>query len=403
MQNFDYNDPLSAQAESAKANLLRARQAQEYRTPQGPGMVGRVYVGAHPLQGLAEVLRTQKAANQEDIYSQELKDIGAQRQKALVEGLRTFNDTYSGTPAVAPQRTDAAIPAFDEADAAAQQSNVGGYSGVTGGQAAVKGNPLAAITGLSNSVNPMLAQAGIGMLAQYPQQREAALQRAADKQEERTWRSQEKELDRQNRADMIRLTAENRKPTGGGSAGPDWKYDAGSDTWVKPPSAEFPTGQTTPNAGKAASFKNFNYLANNMTGDDDKGGIISRTAQGGYFGLGGALGGGTQAAKEFDNNVEQMSTELRTVFRIPGEGALSDKEQAQYGIQLPKRGNDPELNRSIIRDLKVRMGNRVDPQGGQQSPNQPKPKAGGPKVGDAQDGFVFIGGNPADPKSWKKQ
>lgn len=167
------------------------------------------------------------------------------------------------------------------------------------------------------------------------------------------------------------VQAAGRQPKEPKPAGGDWKYDAGSDAWVKPPSAEFPTGQTTPNAGKAASFKNFNYLANNMTGEDDKGGIISRTAQGGYFGLGGSLGSGTQAAKEFDNNVEQMSTELRTVFKIPGEGALSDKEQAQYGIQLPKRGNDPELNRSIIRDLKVRMGNRVDPQGA--SPAQAQP------------------------------
>jgi hypothetical protein len=158
------------------------------------------------------------------------------------------------------------------------------------------------------------------------------------------------------------IQAAGRNPAPAKPAGADWKYDAGSDAWVKPPSAEFPMGQTTPNAGKAASFKNFNYLADNLAGADDKGGTIAKTAQGGYFGLGGALGSGTQAAKEFDNTVEQMSTELRTVFRIPGEGALSDKEQAQYGIQLPKRGNDPELNRKIVRDLRVRMGNKVDPQ-----------------------------------------
>jgi hypothetical protein len=154
-------------------------------------------------------------------------------------------------------------------------------------------------------------------------------------------------------------------------AGPDWKYDAGSDAWVKPPSADFPMGQTTPNSGKAASLKNFDYLATNMMGEDGKGGTIAKTAQGGYFGLGGALGSGTQAAKEFDNTVEQMSTELRTVFRIPGEGALSDKEQAQYGIQLPKRGNSADLNRKIITDLRVRMNNRVNPQGAQ-SPATPQ-------------------------------
>lgn len=380
---------------------MKRGMGYEYKAPQGQ-MIGRVYVGSNPLQHVAEALRGYQATQDQSQGLQELKDIQKQRQEALVSGLRDFNDTYSGKAAVAPQRTEAAIPAFDEADAAAQQSNVSGYSDMTGGQAAVKGNPLAAITGLASSTNPMLAQSGVGMLAQYPQQQAEAKAKAA-------------QIERQEKADAERerhnkvmeantIAAINARNSGGGKpAGPDWKYDAGSDTWVKPPSAEFPTGQTTPNAGKAASFKNFNYLANNMTGEDDKGGIIAKTAQGGYFGVGGLLGGGTQAAKEFDNNVEQMSTELRTVFRIPGEGALSDKEQAQYGIQLPKRGNDPELNRSIIRDLKVRMGNRVDPQATAQTPNQPKPKAGGPKVGDAQDGFVFIGGNPADPKSWKKQ
>jgi hypothetical protein len=167
------------------------------------------------------------------------------------------------------------------------------------------------------------------------------------------------------------IQASGRQPAAPKPAGEGWKYDAGSDAWVKPPSAEFPMGQTTPNAGKAASFKNFDYLATNMLGEDGKSGTIGKTAQGGYFGLGGALGSGTQAAKEFDNTVEQMSTELRTVFRIPGEGALSDKEQAQYGIQLPKRGNDADLNRKIITDLRVRMNNRVNPQG--VSPSQTPP------------------------------
>jgi hypothetical protein len=167
------------------------------------------------------------------------------------------------------------------------------------------------------------------------------------------------------------IQASGRNPAPAKPAGEGWKYDAGSDAWVKPPSAEFPMGQTTPNAGKASSLKNFDYLATNMLGEDGKSGTIGKTAQGGYFGLGGALGSGTQAAKEFDNTVEQMSTELRTVFRIPGEGALSDKEQAQYGIQLPKRGNDADLNRKIITDLRVRMNNRVNPQG--VSPSQTPP------------------------------
>jgi hypothetical protein len=54
---------------------------------------------------------------------------------------------------------------------------------------------------------------------------------------------------------------------------------------------------------------------------------------------------------------------MRKIFRIHGEGAMSDKEQAQYGIQMPKRENSAELNRQIIQDLMVRSQNAVIPSG----------------------------------------
>lgn len=67
-----------------------------------------------------------------------------------------------------------------------------------------------------------------------------------------------------------------------------------------------------------------------------------------------------QDAAALDNLSQQVSTELRTIFRIPGEGSLSDKEQAQYGLQLPSRSFSPKQNKQIMLDLenraRLRMG-----------------------------------------------
>jgi hypothetical protein len=146
-------------------------------------------------------------------------------------------------------------------------------------------------------------------------------------------------------------------------AGPDWKYDAGSDTWVKPPTEENPMGVATPSLAKVGALNNIKYLAEKFLGNQQAPGLVDTTTTGGYFGVKGALAGGTQSAKAFDNAKEQLSTEMRKIFRIPGEGALSDKEQAQYGIQLPKRENNAELNKQIIQDLMFRSQNAVMPSG----------------------------------------
>jgi hypothetical protein len=66
-----------------------------------------------------------------------------------------------------------------------------------------------------------------------------------------------------------------------------------------------------------------------------------------------------QGVRQFENRVQQLSTELRTVFRIPGEGTLSDREQAQYGVQLPDIRNDPAVNEQIMTDLDNRINARL--------------------------------------------
>jgi hypothetical protein len=391
MQDFELENQLATQ----RYQQALAKQQQSGRMPTG-NMVGNTYVRSSPFEHLAEVLRSYNAGQEKRGAEQELKDLQGKKQTAMADALRTYTDKATGAPAVASTTTPTQMPSFDEADAAGMQG-VQGYGATTGAQAARAPDMRAAYGALMNAPDAAMRSAGMTGMAQIPQLEAAKL----EKDEARQFRRDEAAATRQARMDELKMRMEDQRNSQAERlaaqkemrqmmiagqqqtqqmiaanrpqkpAGPDWKYDAGSDAWVKPPSAEFPMGQTTPNAGKASSLKNFDYLATNMLGEDGKSGTIGKTAQGGYFGLGGALGSGTQAAKEFDNTVEQMSTELRTVFRIPGEGALSDKEQAQYGIQLPKRGNDADLNRKIITDLRVRMNNRVNPQG--VSPSQTPP------------------------------
>lgn len=138
--------------------------------------------------------------------------------------------------------------------------------------------------------------------------------------------------------DMSKKTAENKI---------DWKYDAGSDEFVAPPTAEFPSGRRSGNVAKQKAQKSLQYVADKMLTS------IDETTQGGIMGLSGVVGKVTdsQNQRRFDNLREQMTTELRTLFRIPGEGSLSDKEQAQYGIQLPDVKNSKENNRAIVEDI----------------------------------------------------
>jgi hypothetical protein len=89
---------------------------------------------------------------------------------------------------------------------------------------------------------------------------------------------------------------------------------------------------------------------------------MDKTAQGGAFGVTGALGSlfDYQDAQAFDNSVQQLSTELRTVFRIQGEGTLSDKEQEQYNLQLPSRKFDKKGNEAILTQLNARINARIN-------------------------------------------
>lgn len=153
-----------------------------------------------------------------------------------------------------------------------------------------------------------------------------------------------------------------KMPAGAGGGEIEWKYDAASDEFVAPPTADFPMGRRSGNIAKTNAAKGMDYVINQFRGSTEKPGALENTMQGGWMGIKGLAGKvfDSQDSRRFDNLREQMSTEMRTLFRIPGEGTLSDKEQAQYGIQLPSVTNSKENNEAILQDMEARIGARLD-------------------------------------------
>lgn len=128
-------------------------------------------------------------------------------------------------------------------------------------------------------------------------------------------------------------------------------------------------------ASKQGSVAAFNFLADEMIGTPSNPGIMYKVASGGPMNLYGKASKvfDTQDVNEFENIREQMSTQLRALFRIPGEGTLSDKEQAQYGLTLPSISFDKKINENAIRRLrqiiKLRTSGAAAPIGGAATPS----------------------------------
>lgn len=159
-------------------------------------------------------------------------------------------------------------------------------------------------------------------------------------------------------------------------------YDSSSDSFVTPPTPENPYGMVTPSPGKLGAKRSIDAISKQFLGQDtiDQNGqavkttgLIDQTASGGLFGYKGVLTSGTQEAKKFDNLREQLSGEMRKVFRIAGEGTLTDADQRQLGIQLPSRDYDAQTNKDIMANIAMRVQNAVFPLG--ESGSEPPPNA----------------------------
>lgn len=120
-----------------------------------------------------------------------------------------------------------------------------------------------------------------------------------------------------------------------------------------------PATQRTGEAAKGTAVKRVDDVAARIDAQ------MGRVKTGGPLGVVGSLSRvfDSQDAKLFESYRQQLSSALRTALRIPGEGALSDFEQRQYGLQLPELGQSEENNRQILRSLQnqVRLAAGLPP------------------------------------------
>lgn len=120
-----------------------------------------------------------------------------------------------------------------------------------------------------------------------------------------------------------------------------------------------PATQRTSESEKEKTVQRVDSIAETITG------VMDKVATGGPLGVRGALSRvfDSQDAKLFESLRQQLSSAIRAALRIKGEGALSDFEQKQYGLQLPELGLNKENNLLILRSLQnqVRLAAGLDP------------------------------------------
>jgi hypothetical protein len=395
-----------AQQEAIK-NRMRRYGSQGYEAPQGQ-MVGRHFVAPNALQQLAAGLRGYGAIKGTAQAEQELKDLTGKRNQAMTETTAAYVNALRGKAA-----TEAPKEMFVADDGGGGEMTMG-----TQVTPAVAPDPLKAFEIAMQSPDANMRQMGTTQFSQYQQNQAAQQQKIADQQaadaKVQAQKDQQTQLWEASGGDPQKFLAaggdfEFAKTVvdGQGLGAPKVArvvetFDPKTGRPVQqqldvngnpvgapipvyvPPKAPsvapapkdpkivntdngpmaYVDGRLVPIEGaptppKQSASSNISYIASRFLGDDKTPGVLSATPQGGWFGVSGAMGSGTQSAKEFDNLREQLSTELRTMFRIPGEGALSDKEQAQYGIQLPERGNSEALNRKILNDVVIRANSRI--------------------------------------------
>lgn len=129
-----------------------------------------------------------------------------------------------------------------------------------------------------------------------------------------------------------------------------------------------PATQRTGEAGKATAVTRVDNIANRIIEQ------MGQVQTGGALGLTGALSRvfDSQDAKLFETYRQQLSTALRAALRIPGEGALSDRDLALYGLTLPDISQSRENNIAILESLKE----QVQLAAGQDIQQVPGPRAG---------------------------
>lgn len=172
------SDPFALEQQQAQEALEMGRGRQNYRSPQAPGMVGRVFVGSHPMQHLAELLRVYKGGQQAKEAETKLADIGTRRNQAMTGINSEYVKALRGQDAVETPKE-----MFVADDAGGGEMTMG-----TQVTPAVAPNPMLANEILMKSQIPAYQQMGMeNMMSMQEKQSAEAQTRAKQDQQRQLW------------------------------------------------------------------------------------------------------------------------------------------------------------------------------------------------------------------------
>lgn len=146
--------------------------------------------------------------------------------------------------------------------------------------------------------------------------------------------------------------------TGRAEGGYQSRFSAGETARVVQEGAE--TGRSAAQSQQARQEKApvlgaVNYLAQQFLGDPTTNtpGAIDKLYSGGFMGAKSMAAPivDRQDRNNFESLKRQLSTQLRVIFRIPGEGTLSDRDQQDNNLMLPSVEYDPATNKAIMKNL----------------------------------------------------
>jgi hypothetical protein len=94
-----------------------------------------------------------------------------------------------------------------------------------------------------------------------------------------------------------------------------------------------------------------------------------------------------------EGGVAAVAPVLKALFRSAGEGVFTDRDQQLLLDMIPNRADHPETITAKMQMIDAIIEAKLTGQSGGGS---------GPQVGEVQDGYQFIGGDPSQQTSWRK-
>jgi len=96
-----------------------------------------------------------------------------------------------------------------------------------------------------------------------------------------------------------------------------------------------------------------------------------------------------------EGGIAAMAPVLKQLFRVAGEGVFTDRDQQLLLDMVPKRTDHAEARAAKIANIDAIVKAKLGMDGA---------TSGAPVPGvTKEDGYIYVGGDPANPKSWVKE